>query len=150
MLSQTAVYALRAVLYLSERGAEEPVRVDDIARDLDVPRNYLSKILHALARDGVLASLRGPRGGFSLAVPAARLPLARVVEVFDDLGDERRCLLGRPVCSDHTPCAAHARWKSIATQVRAFFSETTVADLSPNDVDALRAVSAVSGSAGED
>jgi Rrf2 family protein len=54
MLSRTAEYALRAVLFLADRG--EPTNVDLIAQRLDVPRNYLSKILHRLARDGVLSS----------------------------------------------------------------------------------------------
>ena len=50
ILSQTAVYALKAVLFLAEAKGQELARVDDIAQALDVPRNYLSKILHVLAR----------------------------------------------------------------------------------------------------
>ncbi len=52
MLSHTAEYALRAVLFLADRG--EPASVDEIAKQLQVPRNYLSKTLHRLA-EGVLA-----------------------------------------------------------------------------------------------
>ena len=57
ILSQTAEHALRAVLYLAQR-EDELVRVGDIAEALSIPRNYLSKILHLLAREGVLASTR--------------------------------------------------------------------------------------------
>lgn len=130
ILSQTAVYALRASLCLASLEASGPVRVDDIAERLNVPRNYLSKILHTLARAGVLKSSRGPGGGFQLARAAAELPLHDIVEHFDQLSGEPTCLLGRPECSDRDPCSAHDRWRSVSEAVDAFFRETTVADLS--------------------
>ncbi len=126
ILSQTAVYALRAVIHLAESGERAPVRVDDMAEALGVPRNYLSKILHTLARSRVLASTRGPGGGFRLAVPARELRLLDVVRHFDPIGEERTCLLGRATCSDAEPCAAHERWQATATELRSFFRNTTV------------------------
>jgi Rrf2 family protein len=129
MLSQTAEYALRAVLHLAEHAPDHPVPVGDIAQALDVPRNYLSKTLHQLARAGVVTSTFGPGGGFRLAAPAESLTLARVVEPFDSERGERHCLLGRARCADADPCPAHARWKGISAQIEQFFAVTTVADL---------------------
>ena len=129
MVSQTAEYALRAVLHLAREAREAPVRVDDVAAALDVPRNYLSKILHVLARAGVLASTRGPHGGFQLAVPPEALSLADVVGEFDPLESRAGCLLGRDECSDAHPCAAHEQWKEVSRKVKTFFVETTVAEL---------------------
>ena len=129
MLSHTAEYALRAVLYLAERGKAGPVQVGVIAQALRIPRNYLSKILHLLARHGVLDSTRGKLGGFRLAAPPERLYLVQVVSPFWRLGETRHCLLGRPQCSDQTACAAHARWKDVAERLATFFRETTVAEL---------------------
>lgn len=134
ILSQTAVYALKAVLHLAERGGDGPVRVDDIAAELDVPRNYLSKILHALARAKLLDSTRGPRGGFELVAIPEETPLEQVVELFDGFVGGPTCLLGRAECSDRDPCAAHDRWKETAAAVRKFFRETTLADLSHSEV----------------
>lgn len=130
MLSQTADYALRAVLYIAERGDQEPVRVGEMAQALRIPQNYLSKILHRLARVGVLASTRGKTGGFQLAVPAERLRLQAVIGPFDRIEQRRRCLLGRAECSDRAACAAHARWKQVADTVATFFRDTTVSDIS--------------------
>jgi Rrf2 family protein len=129
MLSQTAEYALRAVLYLAGSPAGCPVRVDVIGRDLGIPANYLSKTLNALVRSGVLASTRGPRGGFRLALPADRISLEKVISPFDEIGETRRCLLGRDQCSDRDACALHAKWKATADQVAAFFRTTTVAEI---------------------
>lgn len=131
MLSGTAQYALRAVLYLAERG-DGPVGVGHLARTLGVPKNYLSKILHRLVRARILRSARGRNGGFELAVAPARLRLLRVVALFDDLTARRRCLLGRRECGDRIACPVHWRWKRIAEQLAEFFRATTVADLLRN------------------
>lgn len=127
-LPQTAEYALRAVYYIAEAPDEAPVRVSDVAAALGVPRNYLSKTLHQLARAGVLHSTRGPRGGFRLASAPGRLTLAEVVGPFLP-AEGRACVLGRPRCSDAAPCAAHGRWKLVAERMREFFGNTTVGDL---------------------
>jgi Rrf2 family protein len=128
MLSQTAEYALRTVVFLADR-SNAPVRIDEIAAELRIPRNYLSKILHRLAREGILTSARGRGGGFRLAAPAGRISLLRVVERFDHIGARRRCLLGQKACSDEHACEAHAAWKEVGTRITAFFAGTTVADL---------------------
>ena len=130
MLSHTSKYALRAVLYLAEEAMDGPVRVDDVADALEVPRNYLSKILHGLAREGLLTSVRGPHGGFQLGVAPEELKLSEIVGLFEPevVGLERRCLLGRSECSDLDPCPVHDQWMDLSIQVRDFFNGTTVAD----------------------
>lgn len=125
-LPQTAEYALRAVLHIASK--DELVRVAPMAAELDMPRNYLSKTLHQLARAGVLESTRGPRGGFQLAVPAENLTLAMILEPFGVL-EGGGCLLGRAECLDSAPCAAHWRWKAISGSLQEFFGQTTVKDL---------------------
>lgn len=127
MLNQTAEYALRAVLFIAAEQGGGPVRVDAMAEALAVPRNYLSKVMHLLAREGVLRSTRGPKGGFVLAREASGIALADVIQPFDPLDD--RCLLMRRQCSDAEPCVAHHQWKSLAIQLRAFFRDTTVEEL---------------------
>lgn len=130
MLSQTAEYALRTVLFIAQQAPEHgPVAAETIADALGIPRNYLSKTLHRLAQAGVLASARGKGGGFTLAAPPERIPLVEVVGLFDQVQTARACLLGRPVCSDRTACEAHAQWKDVSERVAAFFRDTTVGDL---------------------
>ena len=129
MLSRTAEYALRIVLYLADHRDDGLVGAEELARVLGVPRNYLSKTLHRLTRERILFSARGTGGGFRLATDPKRLTLLEVVEPFDTISAERRCLLGRPACDDRNPCPAHHRWKAVSTQVADFFGRTTVAEL---------------------
>jgi Rrf2 family transcriptional regulator, iron-sulfur cluster assembly transcription factor len=129
MVSRSGEYALRAVLYLASRKGDGPFRADEVAAALDLPRNYLHKILHALKKAGILDSARGPSGGFMLAVPAAELTLHAIVSPFADLPAQRRCILGRGECNDADPCSAHHHWKAVADGIAFFFRETTVAAL---------------------
>lgn len=130
VLNDTAEYALRAALYIAQHGSmEQPARADQVAQALGIPRNYLSKILHTYARHGILASSRGPTGGFWLAVDPKKTPLLKLVEPFSEVSAKRSCVLGRPECSDRNPCPAHSRWKEISEGVAHFFRRTTIADL---------------------
>ena len=128
VLPQTAEYAMRAVLHIAAH--DRPVRVGEIASELDVPQNYLSKTLHQLARDGVLSATRGPAGGFRLAITPERLTLQRIISLFATAGG-RRCILGHGICGRVPACPAHARWAPVAEQMRDFYEATTVADLLP-------------------
>lgn len=141
-LSSTAQQAIQAVLCVADCVGIGPVRVDEIAAVTGNPRNYLSKTLHLLARAGVLRSVRGPRGGFRLAVAPERLTLARVVAPFEPVG-ETRCVVGRKICSDRNPCAAHSRWAKVSRQVHQFFTTTTIADLTRSNPGASAETRAV-------
>jgi Rrf2 family protein len=129
MVSRTSQHALRAVLYLARRWGEGPVPVETIADALGAPRNYLSKTLNVLARHDIVDGVRGVHGGFTLAVAPDRLPLARVVDLFDEPRTTGVCLLGGRPCNAAAPCAAHRRWTAITDAARAPLATTTVADL---------------------
>ena len=127
-VSQTAKYALRATLFIAARRKRGPVRVDEMALALRVPRNYLSKTLHRLARAHVLTSTRGPLGGFVLGRPAHRLTVGEIVAPFSRTLSAG-CLLRRGPCRLDEPCSAHAEWRRVTDRTRVFLDETTVADL---------------------
>ena len=128
MLSKTSQYALRAVIYLA-RDSDAQVPAGEVAAGLDVPANYLSKILHTLSRSGVVESERGPGGGYRLARPADRISLGDVVGAFDPLAQDGRCLLGYESCPGVHPCPAHDRWCGVFEPIKAFFRDTMVSEL---------------------
>ena len=132
MLSQTGVYALQAVLHLARRDSGESVSAAAMAEALEIPANYLAKVLHRLAREGVVTSTRGAHGGYRLTDPADAVTVASVVATFQELRPSRTCLLGGP-CDLENPCSAHARrtaWTASALEV---LERTTLADLLDGD-----------------
>lgn len=126
MLSQTAEYALRAVIQLALEPDGAPIQAAELASRLRLPANYLAKTLMALGRAGVVSGTRGKGGGYQLARPASRITLADVIAPFERLEGPSWCLLGRPECSDRHPCPAHHRWKAATAQATAFYRATTI------------------------
>ena len=120
MLSVTADHALRAILALAGAPGRAPVRANMIADAIGAPRNYLSKTLNLLAKAGVIASGRGPAGGFALAVAPESITVADIVDALPS-----RELRVRPAaCVRRTRALSalmNARRDSLAT--------TTIADL---------------------
>lgn len=129
MVSRTEEYALRAAVCLAREYGSGTVRASDMAQATGIPRNYLSKILHQLAKSGVVVSERGRAGGFRLAAPPGDLTLSTVLAPFEPQVERTRCLLGRPECSDDHPCGAHNRWKHIKEATLQFLNGTTLADV---------------------
>jgi Rrf2 family protein len=128
MLSQTGVYALQALLHLASQRNGAQVTAGAAARELGIPGTYLAKVHQRLAREGILGSTRGARGGYRLAVDPSSLTVARVVKPFQDFRTPDACLLGGP-CNPLQPCTAHARrsaWNAAALEI---LETTTLADL---------------------
>lgn len=134
MLTQSAEYAVRVVVRLAALPEGSWGQAADLADELELPANYLSKLLHQLAAAGVLRSRRGRGGGFRLGAPADRITLAKIVAPFEPVGRYRGCLLGGRKCSGATACEAHDRWKPIADQMLGFLTATTVAQLAASEV----------------
>jgi Rrf2 family protein len=134
VLNQSAEYAIRVVVRLAALEEDVWGQAADLANELELPANYLSKLLHQLAAAGVLESRRGRGGGFRLGHPAGTLTLAMVVEPFDPPTRYRECLLGGGRCSAATACEVHESWKPLAEQVLAFLADTTVAQMAARDV----------------
>ena len=132
MITHTGTYAIRAVVYLAEAlardGADANVTAEEIAHATHAPQNYLTKILHALVRAGLLDSTRGPRGGFRLAEGAEGMTLKDVLKVFENV-PSRGCLLSQEGCIEGVHCPSFERCLALTTQVDRFLSTTRVLDL---------------------
>lgn len=130
MLTRTGGYALHAALAIAERESDgRRVPATEIAAALDLPADYLAKILQTLARAGILGSERGRNGGFRLTRPPREIRLIEVVAPFDNLGPERHCLLGRGTCMEVGGCPAHKEWREASAPAFRFFETRSLADL---------------------
>ncbi len=74
MLSQKARYALHALIVLAEQGGDEPMMIADIAEEAGVPRKFLEQILLGLKKRGIVQSMRGRSGGYTLGRRRRRSP----------------------------------------------------------------------------
>ena len=126
MISQTAEYALRAIVFLAQQG--EARTIQQIARATQVPGGYLSKVMQGLARNGLVSSQRGLGGGFSLNSAPGELTIYEIVQAVDPIARITRCPLHLPEHSEEL-CALHRRLDEAAALVEKSFRDSTVADL---------------------
>lgn len=128
--SASTTHALRAVALLATRSDGQAVVGRDLARKLQIPPDYLLKVLATLARCGILTASRGASGGYRLARAPERIKLLEVVTPFEGERARAGCLLrpDRP-CRDSGACSAHASWGGVNEAYRDFLEKTTVADI---------------------
>lgn len=127
MISKTAEYALRAMVYLAENPAS-PSPLQAIAASTQVPSGYLSKVMQQMVRAGLVTSLRGLGGGFTLAQAAAELSVYEVVQAVDPIARIHECPLKLPEHREEL-CALHRRLDDVMELVEQSFRLTSVADL---------------------
>ena len=80
-LSKKLLFAIEAVLDIAYNAGDLPVQSGEITRRQGIPRRYLEQVLQQLVRAGVLAGVRGPRGGYRLARERRRITLGEIVRV---------------------------------------------------------------------
>jgi Rrf2 family protein len=127
MLSQTVEYALRAAVHLASK-APTAQTTDEIAQVTRVPRAYLSKVLQALGRAGIVQSQRGVGGGVTLAKPADELTILEVVDAVEPIQRIRTCPLGLAAHGVHL-CPLHSRLDGALAMVEKAFGDTTLAEI---------------------
>lgn len=67
LISTKGTYGLAAICELSKRKGDSPMQTKDIALNANIPQNYLEQLLGKLRRAGIVKSIRGAKGGYSLA-----------------------------------------------------------------------------------
>jgi Rrf2 family nitric oxide-sensitive transcriptional repressor len=127
MISRTAEYALRAVVVLGSSPGG-PLATQQIAARTRVPAGYLSKVLQALGRAGLVEAQRGLRGGFVLARSLDELTLLDVINAVDPLERIERCPLGL-AAHGRRLCPLHRRLDQGMAQLEALFGGTTIGQL---------------------
>jgi Rrf2 family nitric oxide-sensitive transcriptional repressor len=127
MISQTVEYALRAVTHLAQQ-SPEACTTEEIADVTRVPRAYLSKVLQALVRGGVVHSQRGIGGGMALTKSPSELTILEVVNAVDPIQRIRTCPLGLASHGIHL-CPLHARLDNAMALVEEAFRKSTLAEV---------------------
>lgn len=126
-------YCLKALLMLAERyPSSDPIRVEEIAATQGVPENYLRRLLIELKRGGLVASQKGPSGGYLLARHPARITMADVVEIIEGEYAPVDCLEegGNSPCPRDQPCPMRDVWREVRESVVAVLKSATLQSLS--------------------
>lgn len=132
-LSTRSRYAVMALVEVAARAGREasprPVSLAEIASAQMLSVAYLEQLFAGLRRAGLVASARGPGGGYRLARPARDIAIAEVVEAVDESLGATRCEPGVGGCLAGRRCQTHDLWAELGEQIRLFLAGVTLADV---------------------
>ena len=128
-ISRKIDYGLRAMIYLASIPQESVVPFREIARQMDVPEDFLAKILKTLVDQGLVRSTRGPHGGYALARPPATISFLDVIEAVEGPSESGRCVLADKPCGGTDQCALHVPWSRARAQLVSELARTPLSTL---------------------
>ena len=130
-LSNRTIYGLRAIVDLAYHGSDEPVQVREIAERGKIPNRFLEQIFQQLKKAEIVASKRGPGGGYFLVARAEDLSLSRIFEALEDLPEspEVAQVAEKGEAIDGAAQIADAVCREVVERMVEMLADITVADL---------------------
>ena len=126
MISKTAEYALRAAACMGSQ-PDKPVSADALAKQTQVPRRYLTRVLQDLCAAGMVRSRPGPGGGYELISSPAELTILDIINTVEPIQRIKKCPLG---LNSHTKlCPLHAELDRAYAATEKAFASVTIQEL---------------------
>jgi Rrf2 family protein len=139
MFSKACQYGIKAVVYIASKSSlGQRASLKDIAFNINSPEAFTAKILHQLAKNNLLDSLKGPAGGF--VIPPGRteeIKLSHIVSAIDGDAIYMGCALGFESCDARQPCPMHTKFVAIRNDLRGMLENTSLSELADGVDDGL-------------
>lgn len=130
-LSTKGRYAVMAMVDLAKHGGAVPVALSEIAARQEISLSYLEQLFAKLRRGGLVRSVRGPGGGYRLALTAAETRISDIILAVDEPIRATRCLPGSPAgCTGNKArCLTHDLWEELGNLIHIYLSSVTLDDV---------------------
>ena len=128
-LSRLSDYGIVLMAHLAGMRGEGPHAAREVAASAGLPLPVASKLMKALAREGLLVSHRGAKGGYSLARPPARITAAEMIAALEGPIGLTECSLHPGACPQERGCHVREPWQRITQAVQGALGRITLADL---------------------
>jgi FeS assembly SUF system regulator len=128
-LTKQTDYGIVLLSYLALH-PDERVNAPVLSAATQLPLPMVSKILKRLAREGVLESQRGSRGGYQLSRSASDISVADIISALEGPIAITECIEDGPdECSFEASCRIRSHWQTINTVVREALDKVKLADM---------------------
>ncbi len=132
-ITREADYAISCILYMS-REPEKVFVISEIAKPQLIPESFLAKILQKLVRGGLVKSMRGMKGGFSLARKPSEINMLDVIESVEGSVAMNICVKDKTNCRMSTGCPIYMVWVDIKDEVERKLKECNFEQLMSRQV----------------
>jgi Rrf2 family iron-sulfur cluster assembly transcriptional regulator len=110
---------------------EGPVPLADISERQGISLSYLEQLFSRLRKHGLVASVRGPGGGYLLGKDAGAIAVGAVITAVDESVDATKCQ-GKEGCQAGERCLTHVLWRDLSERISEFLNNITLAELVNN------------------
>jgi Rrf2 family iron-sulfur cluster assembly transcriptional regulator len=118
-------FAVTAMVDLTQRGGKGPITLAAISDRQKISLSYLEQLFSKLRKNNVVASVRGPGGGYCLSRPANKISIADIVIAVDEPLDATNCdRMG--TCKDGEPCSTHDLWLGLSDKIHEYLQQITL------------------------
>ena len=128
-LSRLSDYGIVLMAHLAGLDRDDPHSAREIATAAGLPQPVASKLLKALAREGLLVSHRGTKGGYTLARRPEQISTAQMITALEGPIGLTECTVHPGECAQEPSCHVREPWQRINAAVRTALSEVSLADL---------------------
>ena len=136
-ISKLTDYAVVLTTQLADGSAQDVTPVRELAELSAIPEPTASKVLKALARAGVVDSVRGAHGGYRLARAASEITVAEVIEAIEGPIAVTECVDADSGCTLEEHCGVRANWQRINAAVHTALQAISLADMARPDAARL-------------
>jgi len=117
------------MLDIALNGAEENVKLKDIAERQDLPVKYLEQIVSSLNKAGFVKSERGPGGGYRLSRSPEEYTVGMIIKLMEGDTAPVSCLAEMNDCKRSDKCVSLILWKKLNDAMNSVLDGTTLADM---------------------
>ena len=132
IVRQNTDYAFRALINLARRYGRDVISTKVLAEEEDISYQFACKILQKLQSAKLVRSSMGPKGGYYLSKPPARVSLLEVIEAVQGRVSLNKCLLADDACDRKPNCRVSEKLAELQEYVESFLRDVTLDEFIKN------------------
>jgi len=128
-LSTRSRYAARAIIEIAKQTGDKPITRKSICESQEISSSYLENILIILKNQGIIKTIRGPRGGYVLAKEPEDITMFEIVKAFEGSISAVHCVDDPKNCLRYDKCPTKIVWETLMKSQRDVLNSFTIKDL---------------------
>ncbi|MGH9340001.1 MAG: SUF system Fe-S cluster assembly regulator [Acidobacteriota bacterium] len=140
-MSKQTDYGILLLTHFARNGEGSTYSARGLALEAHLPVPMVSKILKLLAREGLLVSQRGAKGGYALARRAEKISIAEIISAMEGPIAMTECVDAPGDCRQEPTCAVRSNWQKINRVVSEALGQISLSDMTTPLTNRLVALS---------
>ena len=129
ILTTKARYAVMAVIEISEEKNSQPISLQVISEKQKISLSYLEQIFACLKKDGIVASVKGPGGGYVLGKKREEITVADIIKAIGEHVKMTRCSTKEGCVKVSSKCKTHHLWRGLENKIYEYLDSVSLSSL---------------------